>query len=266
MIFLVIASRSFLRLFCILMMFSTAYVCAAEKLTIVRGIGNYPPLEMLNDGQLTGLHIDILRHVADTLNIEIEFTSLPWGRAIKYFSEGKFGAISYFGYTKEREEFSYYHPDNVLSDTDWVFLALEERKDEFNIDPSLSGLEDLVIGVQNGYSHGKYFDSLKTLKRDVVINEFSLERMLKKRRHDLAMMSHQEFLGFQERGDFQGIVALSPEINSDPQYIAFSRINSNHKRLKVLSELFAKGIKRFKTSADYENLLIKYDFHSSQMK
>jgi hypothetical protein len=122
------------------------------------------------------------------------------------------------------------------------------------------------MGLQNGYRHGKYFDSLKTLKRDVVIDQFSLEIMLKKRRHDLAIMSHQEFLGFQERGDFQGIVALSPEINSDPQYIAFSRINSNHKRLKVLSELFAKEIKRFKTSADYENLLIKYDFHSSQMK
>lgn len=234
-----------------------------EKLTIVRGIGNYPPLEMIENGRLTGLHIDMIRHVAYTLSIDLEFVSLPWGRAIKHFSSGKADAISYFGYTKEREEFSYYYDGNVLSNTRWVFLALEERKDEFAFDRSLLGLENLIIGVQHGYSHGNYFDSMEHLNRDVVLNEFDLEMMLKKKRHDLAMMSYQEFLGFKERGDFKDVVALSPSIDTDPQYIAFSRIKSGGTdRLQRIAQLFSEGLTRFKASDEYEELLKKYDFYS----
>jgi polar amino acid transport system substrate-binding protein len=232
-----------------------------DTLTIVRGIGNYPPLEMVENGRLTGLHIEMIRHVAYQLGIDLEFESLPWARAIKHFSAGKSDAISYFGYTKEREGFSLYHEGNVLSNTRWVFLALEERKHEFSFDRSLVGLENLIIGVQHGYSHGKYFDSMKHLKRDVVTNEFDIEVMLKRKRHDLSMMSYEEFLGFKERGDFKGIVALSPFIDIDPQYLAFSRTKNDDGRLKKLSELFAKEFKRFKTSDDYFNLLEKYGFH-----
>lgn len=96
----------------------------------------------------------------------------------------------------------------------------------------MSGLENLIIGVQNGYSHGKYFDSMKHFKRDVVLNEIEIEVMLKNKRHDLAIMSYQEFSGFKERGGFKGIVALSPFIDTDPQYLAFSRVKKDGGRLK----------------------------------
>ena len=235
-----------------------------SKIKIVRGVGNYPPLEMVENGRLTGLHIEMIRSVAKRLNIEIEFLSLPWARAINYFSEGRADAISYFGFTKQRATFSYYHKDNVLSDTRWVLLALDERKDEFKFNRDLEGLGDVVIGVQNQYSHGKHFDSMKHLQRDVVLNEFDLERMLKNKRHDLVMMSYQEFLGFKERGDFKGVVALSPSIDSDPQYIAFSKTNDDVGTNKALSDRFAKELKRFKASNEYKKLLKYYKFHHYQ--
>lgn len=235
-----------------------------EKLTIARGIGNYPPLEMVKNDRLTGLHIDIIQHAAQKLGIELEFISLPWVRAIKEFSAGNVDAITYFGYTEERAEFSYYHDDNILSDTKWVFLALEERAHEFKFDYSLSGLENVIIGVQLGYSHGKYFDSMKHLQRDVVLHQDDIEKMLKKRRHDLAMMSYQEFLGFKERGKFKGIVALSPAVDSDPQYIAFSKTKDQNGRLKHIAELFAKELRLFKNHQDYDALLKSYDFYHYQ--
>lgn len=235
-----------------------------SKIKIVRGVGNYPPLEMVENGRLTGLHIEMIRSVAKRLNIEVEFLSLPWARAINYFSEGRAEAISYFGFTKQRATFSYFHKDNVLSDTRWVLLALDERKDEFKFNRDLEGLGDVVIGVQNQYSHGKHFDSMKHLQRDVVLNEFDLERMLKNKRHDLAMMSYQEFLGFKKRGDFKGIVALSPSIDSDPQYIAFSKLNDDGGENKALSVRFAKELKRFKASDAYNNLLDYFKFHHYQ--
>ncbi len=231
-----------------------------KSITIVRGDGDYPPLEMVERGHLTGLHIDMIRHVAEKLDINVEFLSLPWVRATQYFSTGKVHAISYYGYTKQRELHAVYHTDNILSNTRWVFLALEERKNEFNFDRSLKGLEKLVIGVQHGYSHGEYFDSLKYLVRDVVLTEFDLERMLKNKRHDLAMMSHQEFLGFKKRGDFQGIVALSPSIDIDPQYLAFSRNVKPAEEGEVLAKAFAIEFKKYKNSQEYKDLLERYHF------
>ncbi|MFT4906951.1 MAG: polar amino acid transport system substrate-binding protein [Oleispira sp.] len=235
-----------------------------ERLTIVRGIGNYPPLEMIRNSRLTGLHIDMIEYAAEKLGIEVEFISIPWPRAIKEFSTGKVDAIVYFGYTEERAEFSYYHAANILSDTKWVFLALEERADEFKFDHSLSGLENVVIGVQMGYSHGKYFDSMKHLQRDVVLHDDDIEEMLRTRRHDLAMVSYQEFLGAKEQGDFKGIVALSPAVDSDPQYIAFAKVDDENERLKKISELFAKELHLFKNHSDYEALLKSYDFYHYQ--
>lgn len=231
----------------------------ALTLTIVRGMGDYPPLEMTINNQLTGLHIDLIRAVSQQLNIQVEFISRPWVRAIHEFSEGKYDAITYFGYTAEREKFSYFYKNNILSNTHWVFLALKERENEFNIKKDLSGLENLIIGVQNGYSHGKFFDSMDNITRDVVMSEFDLEFMLRKRRHDLVMMSFQEYLGFKKRGDFKGIVPLSPMIDMDPQYIAFSKIKKDN-NLSNIAQQFSEKFKIFKASEEYTQLLNKYNF------
>ncbi len=240
---------------------------AAENpnvIKIARGSGDYPPLEMVREGVLTGLHIDMIRYVAKKLKIEVEFVSLPWNRAIKYFSEGTVDAISYYGFTKEREIFSYYYADNILSETRWVLIALEERAHEFKFDRTLQGLDNYLIGVQLGYSHGVYFDGLHHLERDIVKDEFAIENMLQNRRHDMAMMSYQEFLGFKKRGDFKGIVALSPSIDSDPQYLAFAKnLDENNQRAE-LARRFAEEFKRFKVSKEYEDLLQLYNFHQYQ--
>jgi len=236
----------------------------AKVIRIARGSGDYPPLEMVREGVLTGLHIDMIHYVAKKLNVKVEFVSLPWSRATKYFSEGKVDAISYYGFTKEREEFSYYHADNILSETRWVLIALEERANEFKFDRTLQGLDDYLIGVQLGYSHGMYFDGLHHIERDIVKDEFVIESMLQNRRHDMAMMSYQEFLGFKDRGDFNGIVALSPAIDSDPQYLAFAKKLDENKQRSELARLFAEEFKKFKVSKEYEDLLQFYNFNKYQ--
>lgn len=235
-----------------------------NKITIARGIGNYVPLEMIQDGKLTGLHIDLINHAAAQLSIEVEFISLPWGKALKAFTAGDIDAISYFGYTKERAKLAYYYAGNILSDTKWVLIALEERAQEFNFDHRFTGLSDYIIGVEDGYSHGEYFDHKKDLQRDTVSNFKALERNLKSKKNDLAMISYQELLGFKEQGFFDGIVALTPAVGSDPQYIAFSRAKNNSSQLRNIAELFAKELESFKNSDEYRALLKHYNFYHYQ--
>lgn len=237
---------------------------SVHKITIARGIGNYAPLEMIRDGKLTGLHVDLINYAASKLGIEVEFLSLPWGKALKAFSAGDIDAISYFSYTKERAEFTYYYEGNILSDTKWVFIALEEREQNFSIDTSLAGLEDYVIGVQEGYSYGEYFDHKDDLKRNVVVDVKDLERSLNSKTHDLAIISYQEFLAFKEQGYFEGIISLTPALSSDSQYLAFSKSKSGSSQLKNVAELFAKELELFKRSDDYRALLERYDFYHYQ--
>lgn len=243
---------------------TNASSASINKITIARGIGNYAPLEMIENGKLTGLHIDLITYAASRLGVEVEFISLPWGKALKAFSAGDIDAISYFGYTKERAELAYYYAGNILSDSKWVFIALEDRALEFTIDHTLAGLGDYVIGVQEGYSYGEYFDQKNDLQRDVVVDVKDLERNLKSKNHDLAMISYQEFLGFKEQGYFEGIGALTPAVGSDPQYIAFSRAKNGNSQLRNIAELFAKELELFKSSDEYRALLKHYNFYHYQ--
>ena len=49
----------------------------------MRGDDDYPPNEMEVDGKLTGIHIDVVRAVAENLGLKIVFKSVPWDRAVE---------------------------------------------------------------------------------------------------------------------------------------------------------------------------------------
>lgn len=234
---------------------------SAQKIVLVRGDGAYPPFEMMEEGQLAGLHLDIIKYAAEQLNIIVEVHSLPWKRAIKLFSEGQVDAISYFGFTEERARFSYFNDGNILSQAHKVLLVLDERKDEFEIDKNLSFLGNAVVGVQLGYSYGRHFDEMTHINKDEVVSEADVELMLNKRRHDLAIMNYQQFQGYKQRGGFHNIVALEAAFDTVAQYIAFSRTGDLDQRRKRLTEAFSTEIKRLKRSPGYDEMLRKYDFY-----
>ena len=74
----------------------------AEKLSIVRGDGDYPPYEMILDGKLKGVHVDLVKRVAAKLDFKVEFESVPWSRAVAMIEAHCFSAYGGVVVAKKR--------------------------------------------------------------------------------------------------------------------------------------------------------------------
>lgn len=234
-------------------------VMAEQALVIARGEGSYPPMEVFEDGQHSGLHIDVTLAVAERLGVKVEYLDLPWQRAINAVKEGEVDAITYLGYTHERARFVHYLPGNVLSTTTTVFAVLAERKEHIHFDGNLATMKDYVIGVQHGYSYGELVDGASFLNKDAVYSENDVEDMLLKRRHDVSVISYQELLGFQQQGKMKQVTYLEPPISWEAQYLAFSR-HQNNNQLEM-ARLFAEEAKRFRKTDEYRNLVKRYNYY-----
>ncbi len=226
----------------------------AEELTVVRIEANYPPYEMVIDGKLTGLHIDLVYAVAKRIGIKVNFKSVPWKRAINMVKKGTADAITYIGKTPEREEFIYYNDGNILSSSAYGFIILKNRIDEIKYTGELDSVEGYSIGVQLGYSYGAKFDNAKNLKKHVVNKSDQLIALLLKGRDDLAVIDEPKYLQNRHKEQWSEITFLKPDIINRHFYIGFSKAKTQ----EALMLKFAQDLTAFKKTTDYQTILKKY--------
>ncbi len=226
----------------------------AEELKIVRIDANYAPYEMVVEGKLTGLHIDLVNAVTNNLGIKVIFKSLPWKRAIQRIKKGTADAITYIGKTPVREEFVYFNDGNILSSSAYIFTCLKSRAGNIKYNGDLMSVRRYKIGVQRGYSYGTKFDETKYLQKHVVDKKYQLLSMLLNGRIDLAVIDEPEYLQNQNNGEWSKTTFLKPDIVKQNFYIGFSKA----KKLEQLTEKFAKELTRFKLTKEYQMILTKY--------
>ena len=159
----------------------------ARELLIVRGDGYYPPYEMIIEGRLTGFHVDVVTSVAARLELQAEFMTVPWKRAIYMVKMGNADAITYMSKTKERSEFAYFH-NNILSNTEEGFFILNDQVNKIEYTGNFHQLSSFIIGKLAGYSYGPSFDEVNYLEQsDSAKTEDQLLNMLIKKRIDVAI-------------------------------------------------------------------------------
>jgi len=229
-----------------------------RKLTIVRGDGNYSPYEMMTpDNQLTGIHIEVVHAVAKILKTPVEFKTLPWSRALHWVELGKADAITYIGKTPEREKFAVFHEGNVLNFSQNAFFTLKENLQKCNVfTGDLRQFEGNKIGILNGYSYGKEFDSADYLiKDDGADTEYILFKKLIKGRFLIGIANIDTITYIAKQEDLMDrIVFMKPYMPSIKQYIAFSKSDRN----KKIASDFAVALSHFKTTHEYRSILAKY--------
>jgi len=129
-------------------------IYAEEKLVILRGDEDYPPHEMKLNSKLSGVHIDLIRGVAVTLGIKVQFKNRPWKRAVYSMqTSNEADAISYVMKTPEREKFLIYLEENILSSAEMAFLILRENQERLiysgDIESFLRG--KTLLGTRGSY-------------------------------------------------------------------------------------------------------------------
>ncbi|CAN2043640.1 hypothetical protein GMMP1_1160030 [Candidatus Magnetomoraceae bacterium gMMP-1] len=136
------------KLFITLIMITLIFWSSANVLAgkLVFAISIWPPYTMSENGQVSGLDIEIVRKLCNHLGLEAEFQLLPWKRALNYVKNGKTDAILAPRYTKERAEFLYYTSESINIEKT-VLISLKGSGIK------ITGLDDLkgkIVGVVKG--------------------------------------------------------------------------------------------------------------------
>ncbi|GAA3918129.1 substrate-binding periplasmic protein [Litoribacillus peritrichatus] len=238
----------------LLVILSGQHACLAEEFIVVRGNENYPPHEFIEDGEIRGFHIEIINNVASKLGAEFRIESYPWKRASLLMQQGKADAITYISKTKEREKFAIFLEDNILSKTASTFICLTPRLKYIHFDGSMNSISNYIIGVQLGYFYGNEFDQTKRLNKIEIVSIPQMLDTLRAKRIDLGVFSLDEYRAFKKAGKMDGISLVKPYISEFNNYIAFS-IPKNR---SALAQQFAKALKEFKQSEQFQRLKVKY--------
>lgn len=226
---------------------------AQSTITIVRG-QDFPPYHFIDQsGNPSGFAVEIIRSVADGMNIQIEFKQYPWSRCLKLVELGMADAMMNLFKTRERKGFMYFS-NNILAYEVNQFFKLEETSLEYTGD--LSELFPFRIGAIRNYSYGPVFDAVKFDNIFRLETETSLIRSLFNKRSDIIIGNDRVIKMLIKKLGGQTLVKpMFPIVSQAPLYIGFSKARGH----KKLSDDFSKVLSKFKKSKTYIKIMNKYN-------
>ncbi len=225
------------------------------KYVFAIGAEDYPPYEFVEDGKLTGFHIELIRAVAQKNNLEITFERYPFKRAQQMLKTGKIDAFTYYGRTAEREKDTRYIDGNILHIAKIVYVVPKSREKEILFNGHLELLRDYRIVTQAGFSYGHEFDNADYLKKYAAPTLNGLKDLLLNGRGDLGIVYLSDFYSaYKDTDILNKFTIIDPPVLERPMYIGFSRKAEKDN----ISVYFADKMEEYKATEEYEALYNKY--------
>ncbi len=125
---------------------STRAMADAPVLQIATG--DYAPFTDQNAPD-DGLVNNVVREMAHAAGYEVEFTYLPWMRALELTRNARFSATSYWYFQREREA-DFIHVGPIVSDRLVFFRRADSPLPHWT---ALGDLGDITIGAVTGYTY-----------------------------------------------------------------------------------------------------------------
>lgn len=253
------AARLLLALVCVALSWAAwclpALAGPGGVLVVARGDIPSPPLEYEQDGEVLGLHADLLRGAAVRLGMTVEFHSVPWARALHLARAGQVDAVSFVTRTPEREAEMLFLEGNVLRVARNVFIALRGSDAQRLWTGDLTALAGLRLGLVREFAFGGPIDTAPDLRRVEVESTQALPGLLLRGRVDLALVEEWSFLGHLQ-GDpvLERLAVLEPPVSLEPQYLAFSIAAARGGDLPLR---FAAALAAFRASPEGQALVAR---------
>ncbi len=165
----------------IALMIST--VAAADKSKIiVGGDHEFPPYEFLENGEPTGFNIDLIRAVAEVMDLGIEIRLGPWNKARRDLEQRKIDIIAGMVYSDERDILVHFSVPHTM-----VFPGLFVRR-ESNIH-AFADINGKEIIVQEGDIMHDFMEKESIASRIIPVTNYSEALMLlASGKHDSALL------------------------------------------------------------------------------
>lgn len=202
-------------------------------------------------GNLTGLHVDIIKAAMDKAGIKYELSAYPWKRVV-YLTDHNEVVFSIPWRGKE-ERFKKYFMKGPLSSSKTVFF---ERKGENIHYQTLNDLKKYSIGFVDGWAYPKEFEEATYLtKRKQSVTGAPLLKMLVNKRFniligDITVISSEA----KKHGMLNDINVISgPDIFGDvKRYAAFNKAN------KIEADKFTVALESLKGTSELKAIFAKY--------
>lgn len=238
----------------ILFSISIIFSNAEDILTIGRGDGIWKPFEWEENGELNGIHIDIIKEAAKRANITLDIVSAPFIRSLINLKNGNSDALLFVAKNNEREEYSIFDSRNIISEVRFSFVF--KKSSTFEFSGNYHSLRKYNIGVVRGFVYGKSFQlNRENLNLITAKDNETLMKLLQSDRIDAMIVNVDSFKYTYAKGmDKIALDFSKPYFDITPIYIAFNRNNID----REIFEKFSNAMLEVRNSNIYNKILKKY--------
>ncbi len=205
--------------------------CAADNKIRVRVV-DFAPNYFRQDGHWTGLDVELTEAVVKEAGLEVEFTELPWSRALAYMQTGEVDMMANLSRSADRETFIYFFgPERVSK------RVLVVRKE--NVGRPINTLDDLMavakkaklpFGIQKDAKYSDAFDArLATdpafaVAFEAVVVGAQLPKKVAGERN-LGFFEDENYVAYQikKSPDFESLATHPFTLSNEPVYFGVSR-------------------------------------------
>lgn len=228
----------------------TSAPVGAQDLTIV--FEDYPPYEYIEDNEVKGINVELIREAFKRMAINPQFEPRPWKRALYELKNGDILALSSGFKTPERETYGLFPSEPLAMETVMV-IALKTSAVEIN---SLEDLRGLKVGVIREYAYGNEFDTLEGLTKVEANSNPRLLQMLLNQRMDVIIGNKAVFKHLAKSIGQLAHIRFAYEITNEPLYLFFSRARGQF--AENLSKDFGKAIKTMHDDGTFKAIEDRY--------
>lgn len=226
-----------------------------SKEEILIGVIDYPPFEYVEDGELTGPGVEIVREAFNRMGYEYKMELYPWARLLKDTGAGKVDVMLDVYYTDERAKTLIYsqEPYGIFPQT-----FVKRKGKDFSYQ-TLDDVSDVSIGIIRDYHYGEEFHKKiddGTLSVDYADDIDKNFQKLLKERIDVIAETYYSAKGYIEKNNLEEELEIVE--NSFDQlisYVCFSKVNG----LEDLRDEYDQTIQDMREDGTLQEIYDKYN-------
>ncbi len=241
-----------LALICCFALFPPGVHAEVSQLKVGISTG-YPPFYFFTaDNRPSGVCVDIIDQVALHLGVKVQYVSYPWKRMLEYGKSGEVDAVMPLFQTTEREQFLLFPAEALTIEENRFFTAASS---DLGYSGKLDDVVNFSIGVIDGFSYGKEFDSLELKQKISVPSLDQLLQLVLYQRVDFGIGNPMVVTyAAQQMGKADQLRFLSPPVTADPLFIGFSKMTIE----PGFVSRFSDALRKFKATDAYGEILSIY--------
>jgi polar amino acid transport system substrate-binding protein len=147
-------------------------------------VANYEPWMIINNGKVSGIDVDIVNEIAARLGLNVVTVECNWADCLEKSRFGHVDLLTNMFRTAERERFLTFIEPAYLLGTQRSFYM---RGDQKYLLENYAGLDDKVVGLENGVPSFDKLDSDSTLDKRYYESAYKVLQALLEKEIDIAL-------------------------------------------------------------------------------